>query len=737
MPSSLFLACLKKTLAFFISTVLFWSGCLLGFPAPVRAQAQPFQVRNIQIGPGGSTPYGMALNPNTHLLYTANTMSDNLSVVDTETSRVVRTIPVGRFPVDVTVNPNTNMVYSLNEGTNSISVIDGNRNQVVETVSLGEATFRTVFSNLEVNPKNNRIYAAEPRTRQILVLDGATNTIRSTISLPANGGLKDFALNSETNQVYVIYDNSAKLTVIDGTTNTVTANLDLPNQVTEIGIHQGLNRIYLRLANTGEILILDGTTNAKVGTIPMPDTYGIGLNETTNLLYTYNFQGQQVSVIDLKSNQVSGNIPIAAGFGRFLIDQGRNRLYLSQDTTNQLLVVDTVSKMVRPSVILGNGPVGVAFNPTTNHVLVTNANRSVVTVLDGTTGALVKTIELTGRLAEIGVNFTTNRIYVANQGEKTLIVLDGSNETVLTTIPLPFEPQSVVVNPLSNRVYLGGLGFTAVDGATNTVKGTSGLLIFEIACDPTTDRIFFMDTSGRKIIVMEGKTQTFLPSVPVNLLARSLAFETGNRRLIVGNLGSTMASVFNAETLAPENPFRIQVTASRIVNNPVAQQLFLAESLNNRIEIIDSKTLQSIALLQVGKGPRAVAFNSTGDRAYTANYDSDTVSFITKAVPDTEPPMISNVTLSKKKVQRKTDPTVTISWNSSDNQTLAGHDLQFATDGQTFSVPVVSGLAGTAQSYTWTVPASVAKTKNGVAKVIARDGGGNRSEANSGPLTIK
>lgn len=105
--------------------------------------------------------------------------------------------------------------------------------------------------------------------------------------------------------------------------------------------------------------------------------------------------------------------------------------------------------------------------------------------------------------------------------------------------------------------------------------------------------------------------------------------------------------------------------------------------------------------------------------------------------PDTEKPVVSNVTLSAKKVKRKVDPTVTISWKSSDNVGVTAQDVLYATDGTGFGLTVAAGLPGTMQTFTWTIPSTVAKSKVGVVKIVARDAAGNTGEALSIPFVIK
>jgi TolB protein len=104
---------------------------------------------------------------------------------------------------------------------------------------------------------------------------------------------------------------------------------------------------------------------------------------------------------------------------------------------------------------------------------------------------------------------------------------------------------------------------------------------------------------------------------------------------------------------------------------------------------------------------------------------------------DTESPAVSDAALSKKKVKRNIDPTVTITWTSSDNTAVASHEIQFAGDGVNFSTTVIAGLAGNERSFTWTVPDSLPKTGAGRIKIIARDAQGNAGEVVSGKLKIK
>ena len=52
----------------------------------------------------GSRAWGVALSPDEKTLYVANGLSDDLSIVDMETRRPIRAVPVGRVPHSVLVD---------------------------------------------------------------------------------------------------------------------------------------------------------------------------------------------------------------------------------------------------------------------------------------------------------------------------------------------------------------------------------------------------------------------------------------------------------------------------------------------------------------------------------------------------------------------------------------------------------------------------------------------------------
>ncbi|MBI4751546.1 MAG: hypothetical protein HY774_23950 [Acidobacteria bacterium] len=81
-------------------------------------------------------------------------------------------------------------------------------------------------------------------------------------------------------------------------------------------------------------------------------------------------------------------------------------------------------------------------------------------------------------------------------------------------------------------------------------------------------------------------------------------------------------------------------------------------------------------------------------------------------------------------------PPLNIAWTSTDNGTIAKHDIQLSSDdGATFTTTLATGLPGTAQSFTATAPAT--KIKKAKVRVVATDAAGNFGEGISVKFKVK
>ena len=65
----------------------------------------------------GRSPTGLAVNPRKNEIYVANTESNNISVIEAETNKVVSTIGVHRAPFFIDVSRDGKRAYVANSGS--------------------------------------------------------------------------------------------------------------------------------------------------------------------------------------------------------------------------------------------------------------------------------------------------------------------------------------------------------------------------------------------------------------------------------------------------------------------------------------------------------------------------------------------------------------------------------------------------------------------------------------------
>jgi hypothetical protein len=101
---------------------------------------------------------------------------------------------------------------------------------------------------------------------------------------------------------------------------------------------------------------------------------------------------------------------------------------------------------------------------------------------------------------------------------------------------------------------------------------------------------------------------------------------------------------------------------------------------------------------------------------------------------DAQPPGVSAITLSKRKVKRSADPTVQVQWSAGDD--VASYEVQFAADGSDFAT-VVEEVPGASTNVVWTIPQSIPKTKVGAVRLVGYDAAGNAAFSAPVGLVVK
>jgi len=305
------------------------------------------------------------------LAYVANLCSNDISVIDTVTFSVAKTIPLTSSPKGVAVAPNGAFAYVVDAGASVMTVINTTTNETVATVSLGayaeggnlqsiaitpdgklalipraqaqtlaviDTTSLTVVGTIPLGPFAEGIVIEPTGTfayvgmgiQTVAVVDIAARTVVATIDLDFSKlGPTDLAVTPNGQVVYVATQDWY-LKALDPKTNTLIATLDRSSgtQLNDIGDWFGLaitpdgTRIYAADffggpgATTGAVYVYDIATNQFVTLIPLtsrPRDIAITLDGTLALVtgeLNLSQTGNDVTLIDIATNSVMGRIPV-------------------------------------------------------------------------------------------------------------------------------------------------------------------------------------------------------------------------------------------------------------------------------------------------------------------------------------------------------------------------------------------------------------------------------------------
>jgi YVTN family beta-propeller protein len=288
----------------------------------------------------------------------------------------------------------------------------------------------------------------------------------------------------------------------------------------------------------------------------------------------------------------------------------------------------------------------------TVRIVQTNAAGDSVMLIDPATNKVV------GEIKDIEVNHGAaaapdgTRLYVTNEAESTLDVADLKTLKVTKHIPLTNHPNNVAVSKDGKRVYaaiVAGAGAVdVIDTVTLTrvksIRTEGG--IHNVYVTPDGKFVVAGSIPGRKVTVIDQKTEEIVWTVPTREGVRPMAFDTNpdgsTKRIFVqlsGFNGFTTIDFathkLGEEIKLPELPAAEKVTeglqgapAHGLAVTPDGKTLGVLSKMNTRIYFFSLPDLKMQGESKVGHHPDWLTFTPDGKRVYVANAGSNSVSVV-------------------------------------------------------------------------------------------------------------
>src|SRR5260370_8171380 len=111
------------------------------------------------------SPLEIASSPDGRLLYVVCQDSDEVRVVDAQSSKVIRSVQVGRMPRGIALSPDGHQLYITNAWSDTVSVIDTAALRVVQTLVTGSEPSGVVSARA-----GSTLYVANPLAGDVALI---------------------------------------------------------------------------------------------------------------------------------------------------------------------------------------------------------------------------------------------------------------------------------------------------------------------------------------------------------------------------------------------------------------------------------------------------------------------------------------------------------------------------------------------------------------------------------------
>jgi len=239
----------------------------------------------------------------------------------------------------------------------------------------------------------------------------------------------------------------------------------------------------------------------------------------------------QVNILDQKTGDSVGVIPNTTGVHGIAFVESLGKGYTSNGRLNNVTVFDLKTSAVLGQIATGQNPDAIMYDPYSKTIITCNGRSHDLTVIDPVKGTVTATIALDGK-PETAVSDNAGRIFVNIEDKNKITVVDIRNNKVLTSWPLGAEgPTGLAIDTKTKRLFAG------CDKQLIVVDASSGAIIAKPAIGDGCDGVGYDETKGLifascgegKLTIIKQSSPSAYPvvaNVPTKRSARTLAVDS-------------------------------------------------------------------------------------------------------------------------------------------------------------------------------------------------------------------
>jgi len=226
-------------------------------------------------------------------------------------------------------------------------------------------------------------------------------------------------------------------------------------------------------------------------------------------------------------------------------------------------------------------------------------------------------------------------LFIAHLGDSAVIVVDAREQKVVARIPGLSQVHGVLVIPELQRVYASATGshqVVAIDERDFKVLATipAGAYPDGLAFAPAVQKLYVSDESGTDEVVIDAVSNRRVAAIPIGGEAGNTQYDPGSGHIFV--------NVQNRDELVEIDPHTDAVVGRHLLPGadhnhglliePTRHLAFVACEGNDRLLVVDLRTMQVLSSDPIGQDPDVLDFDPGLHLLYVASESGVVSMFI-------------------------------------------------------------------------------------------------------------
>jgi len=260
-------------------------------------------------------------------------------------------------------NGQKTLIYSTNTDSDDISVVDLERREEISRIAIGGSPRGSV----KFDKKRNIGYISNCAGNTISVLDLENNSEIAKIEVGLSP--RGLFLSDDGNYAFVSNSGSNTLSVVDLVKREQIKELPMGQNPRHMGLITQKNKLLVCQWGSDAVGILDLSggieraalsTAISVGTNARP--YSLSINSDGSRAYVANTQADYMSVIDVDENRESARVIVGYGGRAIALSKDEKCAFISVENSNEIVIIDLTKNEVIHRLEVGPSPRGIALD---------------------------------------------------------------------------------------------------------------------------------------------------------------------------------------------------------------------------------------------------------------------------------------------------------------------------------------------------------------------------------------